>query len=361
MKIVTIYDEYLEKVLTNFQSYPNHGEGVLIYFDNDYYFIPLTSKTKTFQNNSPLEKSKYYVFSKQATGTLLIQNYIHCHPSLVRKSNHSKAISNQLKELFDNKIEIEKKMKIQKNHQEQGKLHARKENVYSTFLYRTNKSKKIMFAKKYMDRAINSMASIEKISDYEEKTREVLTCKVLSRTIEILEIETITRLKHAWSNLKNNLLDKKLTLEYIIQLNEIVAAHQALEVGNLRKKVNYVSGTFRIDPPKKINIVSKLEKLHIRKDSKILQLALEIFYSIIVHQWFFDGNKRTAFLVLNKILIENNFGILLIEDSNREEFETKLYNCYKVTYTPPVDQKLKIEAQNEFFKFLKDKCFIKES
>ena len=133
MKIVTICDEYLEKILKNFPKFPNHGDGDLIYFENEYYFIPLTSKRRTLKNDSPLEKSKYYIFSKKATGTLLIQNYIHCHPSLIKEYKNSKAISHQLNELTENRIEIEKKMEFQKKFQEQGKLHIQKEKLYSCY------------------------------------------------------------------------------------------------------------------------------------------------------------------------------------------------------------------------------------
>ena len=358
MKIVTICDEYLEKILKNFPKFPNHGDGDLIYFENEYYFIPLTSKRRTLKNDSPLEKSKYYIFSKKATGTLLIQNYIHCHPSLIKEYKNSKAISHQLNELTENRIEIEKKMEFQKKFQEQGKLHIQKEKLYSKFFFMKNQSDKRTNALTYMEKAINSMAAFEKIAEHEKKIKEMLSCKIFSKTIEIYEIETITRLKQAWLNLKRNLMKGKLTLNYIIQLNEIVAGHQALEVGSLRAKVNYVSGEFRIEPPKKNAILTKIEKLNTnKKESRVLQLALDIFYSIIVHQWFYDGNKRTAFLVLNKILIENNLGILLIKDCNRDEFEKKLYSCYKATYAN-TEQKLKIKNQSKFFKFLKEKCFI---
>lgn len=46
-------------------------------------------------------------------------------------------------------------------------------------------------------------------------------------------------------------------------------------------------------------------------------------------QLFFDGNKRTAMLLANKILIENGLGILAVAQKDRMEFFTKIIHFYE--------------------------------
>ena len=62
-------------------------------------------------------------------------------------------------------------------------------------------------------------------------------------------------------------------------------------------------------------------------DKKEAALALMLY--IMRSQLFFDGNKRTAMLIANKILIENGLGILAVRQENLNEFFTKLTKFYE--------------------------------
>ena len=71
-------------------------------------------------------------------------------------------------------------------------------------------------------------------------------------------------------------------------------------------------------------------KTDVKNSSKNIEMnALSLFYHIIISQWFFDGNKRTAFVIANKILLKNGIGLLIVEDKNNEKFNQLLYDCYK--------------------------------
>lgn len=46
-------------------------------------------------------------------------------------------------------------------------------------------------------------------------------------------------------------------------------------------------------------------------------------------QMFLDGNKRTAMLLANKILIENGCGIIAVKESDLDVFGEKLIKFYE--------------------------------
>lgn len=57
------------------------------------------------------------------------------------------------------------------------------------------------------------------------------------------------------------------------------------------------------------------------------------------------GNKRTAFIIANKLLIRAGKGILLLDEKNFDEFSFKLHQCYK-------DK----ENRSAFLKFIQEHC-----
>lgn len=127
-----------------------------------------------------------------------------------------------------------------------------------------------MFAKKYMRESMTSMFIIEKVNSY--------------------EVETINRLKTAWERLQDTLA-RKIDSDYVIGTNRIIAQHQALKIGKFRDGENLVSGEFVIP-------VLNLEKIRILLEKTIyliIDVALDVFYSIILNQWFFAGNKSKVY------------------------------------------------------------------
>lgn len=96
-------------------------------------------------------------------------------------------------------------------------------------------------------------------------------------------------------------LDEKLTLDYIIDINKTIASHQVLKVGEIRDGVNSVGGLFEIEIPNKeliLKFIDKINKIIAEGNSiKIENTAIRLFYTLVVNQWFYDGNKRTGFAI----------------------------------------------------------------
>ncbi|WP_141082494.1 Fic family protein, partial [Campylobacter devanensis] len=72
------------------------------------------------------------------------------------------------------------------------------------------------------------------------------------------------------------------------------------------------------------NYINKILKNDDKKNS-----AIELMLYIMRNQLFFDGNKRTAMLTANKILIKNGLGIFAVRQQSMQDFFTKLVKFYE--------------------------------
>ena len=274
---------------------------------------------------------------------LLIVDYIYVSPHLVEKIKETSTIKSEMFYISQNKTELLKKIRDQINY---SKPHSDKEKI--EFLNKYNQKfveKNRWEAIKYTKLAINSMAVLEKISFTSEQIDDLINYKVLER-VDSYEIETIINIKNAWRNMIENLFNK-LSIKEIIKTNEIIAHHQALYVGMIRYTLASVSGEFEIPPQNPEALNRYLEYILNNHQISIYEKSLNIFYRIITNQWFWDGNKRTAFVIANKLLIEAGAGILLVTEENKDEFNELLYKCYKSNNG---------ENRDVFFKFILEKC-----
>ena len=201
-------------------------------------------------------------------------------------------------------------------------------------------------ALKYTDEAIQSMAVIEKMNYSNSEVDYVVKYKLFEK-LDLYDAETILNLKTAWEFMKRTLYNN-FDIDYIIKINELIAHHQALKVGEIRDQINYVSGEFEMNIPN-ADVLKRYLRFISSKDSDLTLKALNLFYHIVTNQWFYDGNKRTGFLMANKMLIESGYGILLLKEKTEEKFSRLLYNCYKVKSR---------QSKDAFFKFLIEECIV---
>lgn len=159
------------------------------------------------------------------------------------------------------------------------------------------------------------------------------------------EVEVTNDLIKAWK-MNFSSMDK-LSLEYLKKLNKVITSHQALKPGELRTSQAYISGTTYLPPlPNEVEVIKKLKTVLLIEDK--LESALEWICYGIKSQMFWDGNKRTSILFANKILYQNNLGLITIHEDNLFEFNNLLSSYYDD------------ESAKEALKtFLWEKCFNK--
>lgn len=159
--------------------------------------------------------------------------------------------------------------------------------------------------------------------------------------------------------------DKKLSFDSILELHKIVGHKLVLEEGEFALRVRKVSShdgkeiTIPVqDQHEKekefkelIQNLEKQQDIEIKKD-----LILNWFIKQIIEQWFMDANKRTAYIVCNKLLFDYCFlkkqNNLLLEFDNKL-FNELLANVYLEKYNPE-----KINTKNNTKKLVD---FLKKS
>ncbi len=144
-------------------------------------------------------------------------------------------------------------------------------------------------------------------------------------------IITINNLKYAWQFIleEKDIANNFDTLCYIEKLvcDKLVLQEN---LGKLRSTPVNIGGTsWKPLFPIETQIKEELENLLNNQTITKTELAIEVMLWIMRRQMFIDGNKRTAMLFANKIMIDNGCGIISISQQNQATFLEKLIKFYE--------------------------------
>lgn len=193
-------------------------------------------------------------------------------------------------------------------------------------LYNLTTEQNIFLAKKQLVGSIYSSAKVEGINITFPQTQTILD-GITVANLKIDDVEKILNLRDAWKYVLNS-IETELSLDFIKKINSFVARNESLDWGVLRYGSVGISGTDYIPPipEEKIVLMDLFNILH--SQNSVTEKALNLFMYLCKQQLFWDGNKRTAMIVVNKYLIENGKGIFQISEKNIEEFNTLLSEYY---------------------------------
>lgn len=154
------------------------------------------------------------------------------------------------------------------------------------------------------------------------------------RILENISVETkrdevlfIVNMKRAWEFLFEN-LDYPTNLMFLRELNKLTLDGLAFKTGELRTVPVTIGGTSWVpDMPNEDVIREDLANLRCMENK--LDSAIEFFCYIARSQMFIDGNKRLAQLVANKVMMENDLGIISVPYDRISEFKELLVDFYE--------------------------------
>ena len=165
---------------------------------------------------------------------------------------------------------------------------------------------------------------------------------------KISDVEQVLNIKNAWMTLldlikKNNFVP---SMKIFNQTNKIIAKNEAIYAGKFRNGSVSISGTQKYKAPKYDELDSIfLNEIHVILDKfPPVEQAIRLFLWGSLNQFYWDGNKRTARIIANGILINKGIGIFNISSRDILEFNTLMTDFYDA------------QKANDICKFLAEKC-----
>lgn len=146
--------------------------------------------------------------------------------------------------------------------------------------------------------------------------------------VTIDDIRVVRNLKAAWEFYLNREFGAELNLEFLLAVNKRVSYNESLDWGVLRYGNIGISGTnHKPKIPVEQEVREQLENIKLITNKTLR--ALKLFLWMCRSQLFWDGNKRSASICCNKVLLDNGCGLLVIQEIDLKEFNTLLSNSYE--------------------------------
>jgi prophage maintenance system killer protein len=199
--------------------------------------------------------------------------------------------------------------------------------------YNMTMEQNVFLAKRNIVDCIWKSANLEGIAVTFPETQKIYDGGNVAH-LRIDEIVTINNLKHAWQFILSTITDK-IDFNYISSVHSLVGSNVVESPGKLRIYDVTMGGTkWKPKMPNKDELEILLEKcnkgiLEHTENISVTDVAITLMCKLMKMQVFNDGNKRTAMLIANKILIENGKGIISVSEDNKEEFGYKLIAYYE--------------------------------
>ncbi|MDO4567049.1 MAG: Fic family protein [Oscillospiraceae bacterium] len=146
--------------------------------------------------------------------------------------------------------------------------------------------------------------------------------------VKVDEIIAVNNLKRAWQFVLET-LEPPLDLPYICRINQIVGGDNLIiNAGYLRMTPVSIGGTsWKPAMPDEATVKEELARIAAKEGGT--ERAIELMLYCMRGQLFLDGNKRTAMLAANKVMIENGAGIISIPIEIQRDFTKLLVEFYE--------------------------------
>jgi len=147
--------------------------------------------------------------------------------------------------------------------------------------------------------------------------------------VKVEDIVAVNNLKHAWQFLLDT-LDVPLDYAYMCKLNQLVGGNNLIYgAGYIRTLPVSIGGTSRKpDMPAEDDIKARLNEP--QSIVNPTEHAIAVMLYGMSGQFYLDGNKRTAMLAANQIMIANGHGIISVPEALIRDF-TQLLVCFYET------------------------------
>lgn len=187
----------------------------------------------------------------------------------------------------------------------------------------------IDFAKANVKALIYDQAVLEGISTTFPQTDAILENGIVNG-VRAQDVQKILNLKHAWEFI----LDKDVVCS---ETNYYVLSHIAGMVnegfytngGTVRSVPVTIGGTKYAPPlPIELDVKERIREI-VLSEKTVIDKAIELCLYCMKTQIFIDGNKRASIIFANHYMIQNGEGLLVVPESDVEEFKGLLIAYYE--------------------------------
>lgn len=208
--------------------------------------------------------------------------------------------------------------------------------------YIMSRKDNIMLAKRNIVDSIWKSANLEGIAVTFPET-EMIFDGLVAKDMIIKDVNAIINLKKAWEFI-TDYADYSIDYGYICMINKIIGSDNVTPYpGYMRTTDVKMSGTEWVpEIPNEITVKEQLEE--IKKIENATEQAITLMLYLMRSQIFYDGNKRTAMLAANQVMIYNGVGIISIPLEEQKNFRNELVKFYETN------------DMSEIKKMIYDKC-----
>ena len=204
----------------------------------------------------------------------------------------------------------------------------------------------IDFARRHLADTIYKQAILEGVATTYMDTETILEGgKVNNMTPD--DVMKIINLKHAWEFILNSsVITSQTNYALLCEINKLVLKGFYYTAGKIRTVPVSIGGTtWRPKLPIESTVKEELKEI-LNSNLEIIDKAIELLLYTMKKQIFIDGNKRTAVIFANHILISHGQGLITIPVDKTQEYRTLLLNYYENTDTISIKQFLKEVCYN---------------
>lgn len=193
--------------------------------------------------------------------------------------------------------------------------------------YTLNERESRFLLKKSIVELIHANSRLEKVNTTFPQTKTIVDGMSVSG-ISMDDIQVILNLKNAYQYILKE--QAPFTLEVAKKINSFVAYNESLDWGVVRygdvgiHGVNYTPSI-----PVEADVAQHIKAILSDVRLSTTHRALKYMYYAMRTQIFWDGNKRTALIAANYIMLLNGNGILHIDESHLEVWNTLLSEFYE--------------------------------
>ena len=155
--------------------------------------------------------------------------------------------------------------------------------------------------------------------------------------IKVSDVIAVNNLKHAWQFLLDT-LDVPLDYAFVCKLNQFVGGDNLIyNAGYIRTLSVSIGGT-NWTPEMPVEADIKAHLIELQSIESPTERAVKVMLYCMRGQFYLDGNKRTAMLAANQIMIANGQGIISVPEVLIRDFTRQLVDFYESSDAQPISQ-----------------------